>query len=304
MPMWKQKNKIQQNKKDIAFDIATHLLLFLVLIVIVYPLYFVLVASFSDPQYVNSGKMLFFPQGFTTMGYERVFSDERLLTSYMNTILYTLGGTGLGVFCSVLSGYALSRKDLPFRGVIMAMLIVTMYFSGGLIPTYLLVGNLHLLNTRAIIILLGSISVYNIILIRSFFTTMMPESLYEAAQLDGCGNTRFFFAIAHPLSKAIVAVIALYIAVNSWNSYFNPMIYLTDVNKYPLPILLREILITAKPSDTNAIVDDPAAAAKAATLVEVVKYGIIVVTTLPILCVYPFLQKYFVKGVMIGSIKG
>ena len=181
------------------------------------------------------------------MGYERVFSDERLLTSYMNTILYTLGGTGLGVFCSVLSGYALSRKDLPFRGVIMAMLIVTMYFSGGLIPTYLLVGNLHLLNTRAIIILLGSISVYNIILIRSFFTTMMPESLYEAAQLDGCGNTRFFFAIALPLSKAIVAVIALYIAVNSWNSYFNPMIYLTDVNKYPLPILLREILITAKP---------------------------------------------------------
>lgn len=298
------KNRILKSKSDVAFDVITHVLLILVLIIIIYPMYFVLVASFSDPQYVNSGKLLLFPEGFTLMGYQRVFSDARLLISYMNTIIYTLGSTAFGVFCSVLSGYALSRKDLPFRAFLMGVLIITMYFSGGLIPTYLLVSNINLINTRAIIIILGSISVYNIILIKSFFNNTMSETLYEAAQIDGCGNARFFFSIALPLSKAIISVIALYIAVGSWNSYFNPMIYLTDSLKYPLPILLREILITAKPSDTGVVVDDPAAAAKAATMVEVVKYGVIVVTTVPILCVYPFLQKYFVKGVMIGSIKG
>ncbi len=302
--MMKRSTRIHETTSDRIFDVVIHVILIFFLIIVLYPLYFVLVASFSDPSYVNSGSVLLYPKGFTLMGYRRVFNDERLLISYANTLCYTFLGTALGLMCSLLCGYALAQKKLPFRNAIMGVLVFTMYFNGGLIPTYLLVSSLHLVNTRAVVILLGSISVYNIILIRSYYMSTVPAELYDAAEIDGCGCTRMFVSIALPLSKSIAAVIALYLAVGYWNSYFTPMIYLSDAQKMPLANLLREILITVKPASSDVYVNDPGAAAIAATMVEVVKYGVIIVSTVPILCMYPFLQKYFVKGVMIGALKG
>lgn len=204
----------------------------------------------------------------------------------------------------MMAGYALSRKDLPFRNILMGYFVFTMYFGGGLIPFYMVVKKLHLTNTRMLMILVSAVAVYNIIITRSFMENDIPEELRDAARVDGCGNGRFFFKIVFPLSKAIMAVLILYIAVVYWDSYFNPMIFLTDRDKYPLALYLREILLTAATGAANSITTDADAARKLQTMVQVIKYGVIVVSTLPIVCVYPFLQKYFVKGVMIGSIKG
>jgi len=301
--MRRNPNKIRQNTDDRIYSLIINGFMVLFLIVTLYPVYFVLVASFSSPVYVNSGELLLYPRGFTLAGYGRVFSDERILTGYINTLIYTIGGTLLGICCSIPAGYALSRKDLPGRGFVMALFVFTMYFGGGLIPTYLLLKDLNLINTRAIMIILGSVSVYNIILIRSYYLSALSAELRDAAFIDGCDNLRFFVSVAVPLSKAIIAVIGLYLAVGYWNSYFNALIYLSDKKKYPLQVFLREILLITKPSDSERI-DDKDTAQQVATMIEVVKYGIIVVTTVPILFVYPFIQKYFVKGVMIGALKG
>ena len=277
----------------------------LMLIVVIYPLYFVVLASVSDPQYVNSGTPLLYPRGFTLMGYSRVFADNRIWIGYANTLLYAGAGTLLAVAVQVMAGYALSRSDLPGRNIFMALFVFTMYFGGGLIPFYLVVKSLNLVNSRLLMIMLGCSSVYNIIIIRSFFVSTLPKELQEAAFIDGCTNQRYFFSIVLPLSKAIIAVIALYALVAQWNSYFNAMIFLTDRSKYPLQLYLREILLTAKTyADTSMVGGDPEAAAKMEQMVEVIKYGVIVVSTLPVIAVYPFLQKYFVQGVMIGAVKG
>ncbi|HML45683.1 MAG TPA: carbohydrate ABC transporter permease [Clostridia bacterium] len=296
-------NRIRNGRGDTLFDVVLHILLAFAVIVTFYPLYFVLIASVSDPMYVNSGAFLLYPKGFTAIGYKRVFADVRIWTGYANTLLYAACGTALGVAATVMAGYSLSRSDLPGRGLIMKLLVFTMYFGGGLIPFYMLVDGLGLVNSRLLMVILGSVSVYNIIIVRSFFVSSIPGELHDAACVDGCSNQRFFFSIVLPLSKPILAVIALYLAVGYWNAYFNPMIFLTDVKKFPLQLYLREILLTAKTNE-SAVGLDAEAALKLETMVEVVKYGVIVVSTLPILCVYPFLQKYFVKGVMIGSIKG
>ena len=299
----KTKNNIKSGWDDKLFIIITRLLLLLFLLIVAYPVYFVVIASFTEPVYVNSGEMLLFPKGFTTIGYSQVFRDMRIWQSYANTILYAACGTFFGLAVSVPAGYALSAVRLPGRNILMALLVFTMYFSGGLIPTYLVIKGLHLTNTRILLIIMGSVSVYNIILIRSFFANTLPRELQDAAFIDGCGNAGYFFRIALPLSKAIIAVIALYVAVAHWNSYFNAMIYVTDRAKQPLQLYLREILLMSQ--NTASLTEmDPQAAAQLNRMVEVIKYGVIVVSTVPIICVYPFLQKYFVKGIMIGSIKG
>ena len=274
------------------------------MIVIIYPVYFVLVASFSDPIYVNSGEMLFWPKGFTLLGYQRVFKDIRIWIGYRNTIMYTVLGTILGVAATMLAAYSLSRKDLPGRKIIMFLFIFTMYFSGGMIPYYLVVKGLGLVNSRTLMILSGAVSVYNIIIARSFLEANIPEELKDAASIDGCGNARFFAQIVIPLSKAVIAVIALYLAVSYWNSYFNAMIFLTDTDKYPLQLYLRQILLTVSESASMDSSLDPQALIQLQQMGQVIKYGVIVVATVPIICVYPFIQKYFVKGVMIGSVKG
>ncbi len=294
----------KMSRDDLIYEIITKLFLVIVMIVILYPLYFVLVASFSDPIYVNSGEMLFWPKGFTLLGYQRVFKDSKIWIGYRNTIMYTVLGTILGVAATMLAAYSLSRKDLPGRKIIMFLFIFTMYFSGGMIPYYLVVKGLGLVNSRTLMILSGAVSVYNIIIARSFLEANIPEELKDAANIDGCGNARFFAQIVVPLSKAVIAVVALYLAVSYWNSYFNAMIFLTDTDKYPLQLYLRQILLTVSESASMDSSLDPQALIQLQQMGQVIKYGVIVVATVPIICVYPFIQKYFVKGVMIGSVKG
>lgn len=289
------------SRSDRALDICLYALLTLVIVLCAYPVYFILLASVSDAMYVNSGQLLWYPKGFHLEGYKFVMQNEQLLTGYANTILYTVCGTLFGLGVSLPAGYALSRRDLPGRGLIMLLMVFTMYFSGGLIPTYLVVKSLGLLNTRAVLILLGSVSAGNIILIRTFFMSSIPGELYEAASIDGCGNIRFFVTVVLPLSTAIIAVIALYLAVGYWNSYFNALIYVADRSKSPLQIFLREILMS---EESVSSIADGELAGQYMRMLQVVKYAVIVVATLPIMCVYPFLQKYFVRGVMVGALKG
>lgn len=295
--------RVRETTGDRVFNIVIHILLIIFLIIVMYPIYFVVIASVSDPTFVNSGDFLLYPKGFTLLGYQRVFEDQRIWVGYGNTLIYTIVGTLVGILANVMAGYSLSRKDLPGRNLVMALFVFTMYFGGGMIPFYIVINNLSLVNSRLLMVVLGSVSVYNIIIVRSFFVSTIPTELQEAAFIDGCTNQRFFFSVVIPLSKAIIAVIGLYLAVSYWNSYFNALIFLTDTKKFPLQLYLREILLTAKTADASMITD-PAAARKLETMVEVIKYGVIVISTLPILCVYPFIQKYFVKGVMIGAIKG
>ena len=288
-------NKINSRSwDDILYTWITRIFLVIMVAVTLYPVYFVVVASFSDPVYVNNGTFLIFPKGFTLKGYTEVFKDERIWTGYANTILYTVGGTVFGTIVTLLAGYALSRKDLPGRSIIMKLMVFTMYFSGGMIPFYLVVKGLGLLDTRISMIILGSLSVYNIIVVRSFMSSSIPDELFDAATIDGCGNGRFFMQIVVPLSKAVIAVIVLYIAVSKWNSYFNAMLFLSDSDKYPLQIFLRQILLAGEAMVNNTeTMQDMQAAAELRNMAMVVKYSVIVVATAPIICVYPFIQKYF-----------
>lgn len=293
------------SRDDLIFSGVTKLFLLIMVAITFYPVYFVVIASFSDPIYVNNGTFLIVPKGFTLRGYIEVFKDQRIWTGYGNTILYTVCGTILGTIVTVLAGYALSRKDLPGRNILMRLLVFTMYFSGGMIPFYLVVKGLGLVDTRLSMIILGSVSIYNVIVVRSFMASNIPDELMDAATIDGCGNGRFFAQIVVPLSKAVIAVIVLYIAVSRWNSYFNAMLFLSDSDKYPLQVVLRQILLAGEAMVNNTeTMTDPTAAAALRDMAMVVKYSVIVVATIPIICVYPFIQKYFVKGVMIGSVKG
>ena len=307
MSITQKHHRMKRSWDDIVFKAVCSIFLVLLVIVVFYPLYFVLIASFSDPSYVNRGTPLLFPKGINFDGYREVFRDKRIWSGYVNTILYTVCGTAIGAAIVIPSGYALSRKDLPGRGIIMKLYVFTMYFSGGLIPTYLVVNALGLVNTRASVIVMGCVSVHNMIVVRAFMLNNIPDELLDAARIDGCGNGRFFSQIVLPLSKAVIAVIVLYIAVSYWNSYFNAMIYLTDEGKYPLQLQLRKILLTASAAAASArdeMLEDPEMMNSLMKRVALLKYGSIVVSTAPIICLYPFVQKYFVKGVMIGSVKG
>lgn len=301
--MAKNPNKIKEPLFDRIFYAICFVILLFLLVIIIYPLWFVLMASFSDAQYVNNGTILLYPRGFTLLGYQRTIANSDIWVGYGNTLLYTVGGTLIGTLCTVVAGYSLSRPDLPGRSIIMKLFVFTMYFQGGMIPFYIIIQKMGLLDTRFLMIIVSCITVYNIILVRSYFVNSLPMELFEAASIDGCSNARYIFQIAIPLSKAIIAVIALYVAVSYWNSYFYPMIFLSTESKFPLQLFLRQLLLIANmnPASTGT---DPTAAAQLATMASVLKYSVIVVSTVPIICVYPFIQKYFVQGVMIGSIKG
>ena len=290
------------SKGDYIVEIVFYVFLSLIIVICAYPIWYCIVASISDGDYVNSGAFILLPRGIHFKGYAYAFQQKHLWTGYLNTIFYTVFGTLFGLFTCLPCGYALSRKDLPFRRFLITFFVITMYFGGGLIPTYIVVNTLHLTNTRTILILFGSVSVYNMIMIRTFCQANIPEELREAASIDGCGNMRFFTTIALPLSKPIIAVIALYIAVGHWNSYYNAMVYTNDRALQPLQMELRKLLfVNIGVEASNADAEEVAAVKQ---LVQVVKYSIIVLSSLPIMCLYPFLQKYFVQGVMIGSIKG
>lgn len=291
-----------QSLSDKTFDILVNAAVIIAAIVTLYPLYFVLLASISDPSAVQQGRVFLLPSGIDFTAYKNIFKDPRIMIGYRNTIMYTTGGTLIGVVLTILGGYALSRKDLIGRSIIMKLMVFTMYFNGGLIPTYMVVRNLNLINTPYVLMILGSFTVFNLIITRTFFMAKIPDELLEAATIDGCGNGRFFTSIVLPLSKEIVAVIVLYYSVSHWNSFFNALIYISKQSLYPLQLVLREILVGAQflmmdGADIESIIESQ-------RLAETIKYGIIVVASVPILVAYLFLQKFFVRGVMIGSIKG
>lgn len=298
------KSSIKGTRGDRVFDIIMGVISVIFLLLAAYPLYLIIIASFSDPEAVSQGKVLLYPVGFSTRGYEYILKNKDIWTGYGNTILYTAAGTFFGTMITLLAAYAMSRDDMPGRKLLIKLCIFTMFFNGGMIPTYLVMQGLNLTNTRLILILMGMFTCYNMIIARTFFASSLPKELLEAAFIDGCGNTRFFFSIALPLSKAIVAVIALYIGVMYWNNYFTAMIYVTNRDFFPLQLILREILVLGQQLSQSSEGMDVEAIVEMQKISESIKYGVILVSMLPVMLVYPFVQKYFVQGVMIGSVKG
>ncbi len=276
------------------------------MLVVLYPLIYIVSASMSDPKAVNSGEMWLFPKGITFEGYKLIFDNPDIWKGYLNTIFYTALGTVINLAITIPAAYALSRRDFAGRGLLMGMFVLTMFFSGGLIPTYLVVRNLGLIDTIWAMVLPNAAAVWNIIVARVFFQTSIPKELEEAAIIDGCTNFKMFAKIILPLSAPIIAVMALFYGVGHWNGYFNALIYLSDKQLYPLQLVLREILVLQEMSSNSTEISSSLAEAmnNKQQLAAVIKYGVMIVSTLPIIIVYPFLQRYFVKGVMIGSLKG
>ncbi|MBB6729864.1 carbohydrate ABC transporter permease [Cohnella zeiphila] len=291
-------------KKGRSSDALLEALLYagaaIVLVATVYPLYFIAIASFSDPSAVGNGQVWLYPRGFTLDGYKELLKHANIWVGYRNTILYTVTGTLIGLAVNVSAAYALSRRDLVGRKAITLFFIFTMFFNGGLIPTFLTVRDFHLYDTFLVMVLPFSVAVFDIIVARTFFRTSIPAELWEAAQLDGCGNLRFYVRIVLPLSKAVIAVLALWFAVGQWNSYFNALIYLQNKDLFPLQLILRDILIT---NQMQSSMGTGEAAQIALRLANMLRYSVIIVSTIPIMCAYPFVQKYFNKGVMIGAVK-
>lgn len=297
----KKEKKIKHSKQDIIFNIIIYSLSALTLLIVLYPIYFVIIASFSDPYAVASGQVWILPKEFTLDGYKEILKHSEIWIGYKNTIMYVVIGTFIGLVVNIFAAYALSRKELVGRKFFMIMFVFTMFFNGGLIPTFLNIQEFNLYNTFTVMVLPFSVNVFNIIVARTFFQNSIPNELWEAAQLDGCGTLRYFFQIVLPLSKAIIAVLGLWTAVGIWNSYFNALIYLKDAELYPLQLILRNILIV---NATQAAMGTGEAAQVQLRLANMMRYSVIIISTLPIMCVYPFLQKYFNKGVMIGAVKG
>ena len=279
-----------------------YLVLTLLLIVILYPLIYVLSASFSSGQAVSSGRVWLWPVEPTLAGYEAILRNRMVLVGFYNSLFYTVVGTAINVVMTILAAYPLSRPELPGRRVIAFIFFFTLLFSGGLIPTYLVVRDLGMLSTRWALILPTALSIWNMLIARTFFENSIPKELREAAQLDGCDDFNFLWRVVLPLSGPILAVLALFYGVGHWNSYFNALIYLYDKNLWPLQLVLRDILVQNQ-VDPNMAANIQGMAAKA-QLRELLKYSLIVVATVPLLVVYPFVQRHFVKGVMLGSIKG
>lgn len=296
------RKRIKSSAGDRVFYTVINVVLFILLLIVGFPLIFVLSASFSSAEAVVAGKVFLWPVNFTLDGYKAVFSHNMIITAYRNSLFYLAAGTSINVTLTMLAAYPLARKDLPGGKIIMMLFTFTMIFSGGLIPSYILVSRLNMINTIWAMLIPTAISAYNMIVARTFIKTNMPEELLEAAQIDGCNDIKYFLLFVIPLSKAVIAVITLYYAIGHWNSYFNALIYLKDQNLYPLQIVLKDILISNQIS-ADMIFDDELAQARA-QLSELLKYSLIVVSVIPVLIIYPFVQKHFVKGVMLGSVKG
>lgn len=300
---YKHKNKIQKCTQDKIFNVVNTILLILIVALFIYPLIFILSASISKPADVISGKMVLFPTSIYLDGYKEIIKDTSIWTGFLNSIIVVIFGSALNLAITFTVGYALSRKDFFGRRFFSIFFIFTMFFSGGLIPTYMLISSgLHMQNSLLALIIPSAVSVWNIILAKTYFQNSLSDELLEAAKIDGCGNIRFFFSIALPLAKPIIAVILLYNIVGRWNSYFDAMIFIDSANKYPLQLVIRNLLLKGEiiKLDPNAGDMQMQSLLKA----ESMKYGVIILSTIPMLVIYPFVQKYFIKGVMVGSLKG
>lgn len=288
---------------DRTFTIVATTILLLSIIAVIYPLYFIVIASISDPNAVYEGRVWLFPSGVTFEGYQRILTDGRIWSGLANTMIYTVLGTAISVSAILCGAYALSRKDLPGRKYLMLLFVITMFFDGGLITKYLVVKDLGLLNTVWAVVLPGAIGVWNLIIARSFFENTIPNELREAAQMDGANDFRFFFQMVLPLSKPLIMLMIMVHVVANWNSFFDALIFLNDDSKYPLQLVLRNILIQSDVSSTGTTGGDIASYAAAQRIAELTKYAMIVVSSLPLMIALPFMQKHFTKGMMIGAVK-
>ncbi|GIN69859.1 sugar ABC transporter permease [Bacillus sp. J14TS2] len=297
--------EIKQAKTDRIFDICNKILVWFFIIIIMYPLIYIVSASISDPSFVNSGQMWLWPKGITFEGFQRVFQNTDIWIGYRNTIFYTLLGTFINLAVTLPAAYALSRQELIGKKVIMALFVFTMFFEGGLIPTYLLVRDLSMVNTIWALVIPSAAAMWNIIVTMTFFKMTIPKGLEEAAEMDGASQFRTFFQIVLPLSAPIIAVMALFYGVGHWNQYFGAMIYLSDEKLFPLQLFLRKILIQQQMTADMMMQSGSAEAlSEHARIADIIKYAVMIVSAAPLLIVYPFLQRFFLKGVLIGSIKG
>ena len=290
-------------RSDSLFDSVLYTLCGFIFLIIAYPLYFVVIASVSDANLVALGHVTFWPKGFSTFAYQKILEDSRIWIGYRNTIFYSVGGTLVSLFFTLPAAYALSRRELLFRRFFTFYFIFTMYFGGGLIPTYMLIKRIGLENTPWVFMVPFSVSVFNLIVTRTYFESAIPEELHEAAVIDGCSHFRYFFDVVLPLAKPVISVIGLYYFVGRWNDFFTGLIYVRDKNLVPLQLVLRNILIANQVFQEGVGLGGEAGG-YAQRYADSIKYGLIIVSSLPVLVIYPFLQKYFTKGVMIGAIKG
>lgn len=299
---WKDLAIKRRSYADKTFHVVNLLIMILLLVIFIWPLWFVMIASISDPLAVNAGRVLLLPQDISLKGYRLMLDYEQLWRGYGNTIFYTVVGTCINMVMSVCLAYPISCKDFLPKKIIMIFLMISMYFGGGLIPTYLLFRNLGIINTRWAMIIPGMVSIYNSLIIRNYFMHSIPGELKEAATLDGANAAQYLVKVVLPLSKAVFAVVGLYYMVSHWNNYTKALYYLYDDALYPLQNVLRDLLMSAKM--TADLATDPEVAEEAYELSQNMKYCVIIAAAVPMLCVYPFIQKHFVKGVMIGSVKG
>lgn len=291
----------ESSLSDRLFGAVVIMLSILCFLIILYPLWFVVIASISNGDLVNQGKVVFLPQDIRLFGYKQVFSDHRIWNGYLNTLIYVLAGTTLNLAVTMPAAYALSRPDFKARNPVMLYFVFTMYFSGGLVPLYMTISKLGLVSTRWILILFVAVNTYNLIIARTFIQNSIPNDLYEAAILDGCSHFAYFWRVVLPLSKAVISVEILYYGVFHWNDYFNALVYNYNQNYEPLQMVLRRILLL---NETQASGLGTVQGGYSPGYFDQVKYAVMIVSTLPILCLYPFVQKYFEKGVMIGAVKG
>ena len=298
--------RIGRCRSDVIYDTILFILLSLVFLVVAYPLYFVIISSVSDPIAVSNGEVTFYPIGFTLDGYREVFKTNTVVRGFLNSLLYTVCGVSVNLLVTLPTGYALSRKDFALKKFVSVFYMLTMFIGGGMMPTYLIVKQTGLLNSMWALIIPGAMGVYNMIVAKTFFSTNIPLELMEAAKLDGCGNTRFFFHIVLPLSGAITAILVLYYGQGHWNSYFSALLYINDREKWPLQLELRNILLLNTNTMTKEFITEEMRKeqARREALANMMKYSLIIISSIPMLIVYPFVQKHFVKGVMIGSVKG
>lgn len=297
----RQHNRIQDSFGDRIFMVFVYAFLAIVLVLVLYPVVYIVSASFSDPNAVSAGRVWLFPVGFTTRGYEVTLQNSQIVRGYLNSLIYTVGGTLISVVLTVFVAYPLSRRDMYGANIILFLITFTMIFSGGLIPTYLIVRDLGMINTRWALLIPGAIAPFQVIIARTFFRTAIPEELAEAAEIDGCSDLRFLWSVVLPLSKPIIAVLALMYAVSQWNGYFDALLYLKSPELQPLQLVLRNILIL---NTSTGGVTDVIDAVERQRLAELLKYCLVVVASVPVMLIYPFVQRYFVKGMLIGSIKG
>lgn len=294
-----KKHRVRESRGDRVYYAIVYFVLLLLALIVVYPLYFVVIASFSSADAVLAGKVYLFPVDIDFTGYIRCFERTDIWIGYGNTIWYTAAYTILSVVFTVTAAWALSRKTLPFRKFFMIFFTITMFFGGGLIPFYKVVSDLGMLDNPLSIILPGTVSAWNLFMAKTFFQTGVSDSIIEAAELDGANRLRLFVSVILPLSKPIVAVLALYYAVGQWNSYFNAMIFLQDADLFPLQLVLKEIL-TASESTTGGSGET---ILEQFRLANQLKYVTVIISSLPVFCIYPFVQKFFAQGVMVGSLK-